>query len=181
MRKIIASINLTIDGFCDHTAGIPDEELHNHYTDLLNDSGVILYGRKTYELMEYWRQFLNKPSGKRSMDDFAIAINRIPKIVFSNTLKNLDWDSAKLADKSLEELISELRQLPGKDILIGSRSLIVELMNLNLMDELQLCIHPVIIGKGLPLFDKINKRTIFTLLKTKNFNSGIVLHHYSRI
>ena len=180
MRKIIAGINLTIDGFCDHTAGIPDEEIHQHYTELLNDADAILYGRITYELMGFWKPLLENPSGEKSMDDFAVAIDKIPKIVFSHTLKNTDWESAKLATQPIEELVSALKQQQGRDILIGSRSLIVELTNLDLIDEYQLCIHPVVIGKGLPLFDKINDRTVFKLLKTKTFASGAILLYYKR-
>src|SRR5688572_10561061 len=149
MSKIIAAINMTIDGFCDHTVLLADEEIHQHYTDLLNDAGAILYGRITYQLMKYWQTLINNPSGEKSMDDFATAIDKIPKIVFSHTLKNTEWDSAKLSNKPIEEKVSELRQQSGEDILVGSRSLIIQLMNLNLIDELQLCIHPVVIGKGL--------------------------------
>ncbi len=163
---------MTIDGFCDHRAGIPDEELHQHYAELLNNADAVLYGRITFELMGFWKTLVEKPSGEKTMDDFAIAMNKIPKIVFSHTLKTTDWDSAKLATQPLEEVVSELKQQSGRDILIGSRSLIVQLANLNLIDEYQLCIHPVVIGKGLPLFDKINDRTVFKLLKTKTFESG---------
>lgn len=179
MRKVIAAINLTIDGFCDHEAGIPDEELHDHYADLLDEAGVVLYGRTTYQLMEFWRTLVEKPSGEKSMDDFAKVMDRVPKIVFSKTLKSVDWHSAELATRSPEEVVSELRTKSGKDIFVGSRSLIVQLANLNLIDEFQLCIHPVVIGKGLPLFDKINKRTVFKLLKTKTFTSGAVIHYYA--
>ncbi|MDB5256756.1 MAG: bifunctional deaminase-reductase domain protein [Chitinophagaceae bacterium] len=180
MRKIIAAINLTIDGFCDHTAGIPDEEIHDHYTELLGQGDAILYGRITYELMKFWQPLIKNPSGEKSMDDFAVAIDKIPKIVFSHTLKNTEWNSAKLANQSLEETVKALKQQAGRDIFIGSRSLIVELTNLHLIDEYQLCIHPVVVGKGLPLFDKINDRTVFKLLKTKNFHSGAVIHYYQR-
>jgi dihydrofolate reductase len=180
MRKVIAAINMTLDGFCDHTAGIPDEELHQHYTDLLNKAGVILYGRITYELMEFWRPFVKNPSGEKSMDDFAVAIDRLPKIVFSHTLKSVDWESAKLATRSLEEEVLELKGQSGKDIFIGSRSLIVSLANLNLIDEYQLCVHPVIVGKGLPLFEKINDRMMLKLVKTKTFTSGAIILYYQR-
>jgi len=180
MRKTIAAINLTIDGFCDHTAIIPDEEIHQHYTDLLNTGDVVLYGRTTYQLMQYWQELIKNPSGEKTMDDFAVAIDKIPKIVFSHTLKKTDWDSAKLASQSLEKTVIELKQRPGRDIFIGSRSLIVELTNLNLIDEYQLCIHPVIVGKGLPLFDKIKDRTTFKLLKTKIFKAGATLLYYKR-
>lgn len=178
MRKVIAAINMTLDGICDHTAGIPDEDLHQHYAGLLDNAGVILYGRTTYLLMQFWQTLLEKPSGQKSMDDFALAIDKIPKIVFSQTLKNTEWDSAKLASRKIEEEILELKLQSGKDILVGSRSLIIQLINLNLIDEFQICIYPMLEGKGLPLFDKIKDRTIFRLLKTKIFDSGAIVLYY---
>jgi dihydrofolate reductase len=178
MRKLIAAINMTIDGFCDHTAALPDEEIHQHYTDLLGQGDAILYGRITYQLMEFWRPFLENPSGEKSMNDFAIAIDHIPKIVFSHTLNHVEWKSATMATRDLKETVSELRQQPGKDIFVGSRSLIIQLIKLNLVDELQLCIHPVVAGNGLPLFENLNDRTIFKLVKTKTFKGGAVILYY---
>lgn len=178
MRKIIAAINMTLDGFCDHTAIEPDEEIHQHYMELLNEAGVILYGRITYLLMEYWQTLIKNPSGEKSMNDFAMAINKIPKIVFSHTLKNVEWDSAKLSNRPLEEEALVLKQQSGKDILVGSRSLIIQLIKLNLIDELQLCIHPVIAGGGLSLFEDINDRIILKLRKTKSFGGGAVMLYY---
>lgn len=87
MRKVIAAFNTTIDENCDHTAGIADEEIHQHYTDLLGNGGVILYGRTTYQLMEFWRTFLEKPSEEKSMNDFAMAIDKIQKLFFLIRLK----------------------------------------------------------------------------------------------
>jgi dihydrofolate reductase len=181
MRKLIAAINMTLDGSYDHTAGIPDDEIHQHYTDLLSNADTILYGRITYQLMEYWRTVLENPLDERSMNDFAFAIDKIPKIVFSHTLKNIEWKSAKLADRSIEEEVLKLKQsLDGgsKDILVGSRSLIIQLMKLNLIDEYQLCIHPVIAGTGLPLFESIKDRTILKLIKIKTFGGGAVTLYY---
>jgi len=178
MRKVIAAINMTLDGICDHTVGIPDEDLHQHYAGLINNGGVILYGRTTYQLMQFWQTLLKKPSGQKSMDDFALAIDKIPKIVFSHTLKDTEWDSAKLATTEIEKVVLEFKQESGKDILIGSRSLIIQLLNLNLIDEFQVCIYPMIEGKGLPLFDKIKDRTFFRLLKTKIFDSGAIVLYY---
>lgn len=178
MRKVIAAFNMTIDGNCDHTAGIADQELHQHYTDLLNNAGVILYGRTTYQLMQYWQTLLKNPSGEKASDDFAKAIDRIPKIVFSHNLKNTDWETAEIATNHIEVVINELKQQTGKNIFIGSRSLIIQLMNLNLIDELQLCIQPAIAGKGLSLFENINDRTILKLKKTKNFNNGAIILYY---
>ena len=178
MRKIIAALNMTLDGVFDHTAGIPDEEIHQHYTELLDRGGAILYGRTTYQLMEFWRAFLEHPDDDPSMNDFARAIDRIPKIVFSHTLEKVDWESATLAKRSLEEEVSTLRQSSGNDIYIGSRSLIIQLLNLHLVDELQLCIYPVVAGSGMQLFENIDGRTLLKLTKTKTFKSGAVLLCY---
>jgi len=178
MRKLIAAINMTLDGFCDHTAGLADEKILQHYTELLGQADVILYGRITYQLMEFWRTLLENPSDENSKNDFAVAIDKIPKIVFSHTLRDVEWDSAKLSDQTIEKEVLELRQQSGKDILVGSRSLIIQLIKLNLIDEFQLCIHPVIAGAGLPLFENINDRTILKLIKTKTFSGGSVIHYY---
>ena len=178
MRKIIAAINMTLDGFCDHTAGIPDEEIHQHYTELLNEGDAILYGRITYQLMEYWQPLVKNPSGEKTMDDFVMAIDKISKIVFSHMLKNVEWESARLAKRAIEEEVLELKQQSGKDILVGSRSLMIQLMKLNLIDEYQLCVHPIVAGGGLPLFENLNDRTIFKLVKTKTFNGGAIILYY---
>lgn len=178
MRKVIAAINMTLDGFCDHTAIIPDEEIHQHYADLLSSGDTVLYGRITFQLMEYWQTVVKNPTGNKTMDEFAVIMDKIPKIVFSHTLKNVEWESAKLANRAIEEEVLELKQQSGKDILVGSRSLIIHLMKINLIDEFQLCIHPVIVGNGLPLFENINDRTIFKLLKTKTFGSGAIVLYY---
>ncbi|MEH6682547.1 MAG: dihydrofolate reductase family protein [Sediminicola sp.] len=178
MRKVIAALNMTLDGICDHTAGIPDEEVHQHYTELLGQGDAILYGRTTYQLMEFWRTFLENPSEEKSMNDFAIAIDKIPKIVFSNTLKSVDWKSATLAKREVQDEVLELKQQPGNTILVGSRSLIIQLLKRNLIDEFQLCIYPMVEGKGLPLFEGINDRIIFKLVKTKIFKGGAVILYY---
>lgn len=180
MRKIIAGINMTLDGIFDHTAVDPDEEIHQHYADLLHNADVILYGRITYQLMEYWKAVVKKPTGDKSTDEFAIRMDNIPKIVFSRTLKSLEWETARLADRAIEEEVLTLKQSHNgeKDILVGSRSLIISLMKLNLIDELQLCVHPVIAGQGLPLFENMNDRIVLKLLKMKTFSSGAVIFYY---
>ena len=178
MRKVIAAFNMTLDGICDHTTGIPSEELHQHYSDLLNNAGVILYGRKTYELMQFWKTILQNPTGKKSMDDFAISIDKIPKLVFSNTLKETNWDSAKLSDRPLTEKVLELKQQSGKDISVGSRSLIIQLLNSNLIDEFQICVYPIIEGSGLRLFEQIEHRIMLKPIKTKALNSGATIFYY---
>ena len=181
MRKVIAAFNMTLDGNCDHNAGIPDEGIHKHYTELLGQGDAILYGRTTFQLMEFWRTILENPSEEKSMNDFAISIDKIPKIVFSHTLKNLEWESATIANLGLKETVLELKQQPGKDILIGSRSLIIQLIKLKLIDELQICVYPVIAGKGLSLFENITERTILKLIKAKTFSGGAVILYYNLI
>ena len=100
---------MTLDGFCDHTAGfLADEELHNHYANLLSNAGVILYGRTTYQLMKFWQTVLKNPSDEKSMNDFAIAIDNIPKIVFSHTLNDVEWKSATIANHGLNLKITRL-------------------------------------------------------------------------
>jgi dihydrofolate reductase len=182
MRKVIAAINMTLDGFCDHTALIADDEIHQHYNDLLRSAGIILYGRITYQLMEYWPTVVKNPTGNKSIDEFAITMDNIPKVVFSRTLKNVEWKTARLAKGDIKEEVLELKQSSdggSKDILVGSRSLIVTLLNLNLIDEFQLCVQPIIAGKGLPLFNNISDRINLKLLKTKTFtSSGSITFYY---
>ncbi len=169
---------MTIDGYCDHTAIVPDDEIHQHYADLLSNAGTLLYGRITFQLMEYWRTVVEKPSGNKAMDEFALIMDNIPKIVFSHTLENVEWDSAKLSNRTIEEEVFELKAQSGKDILVGSRSLIIQLLKHNLIDEFQLCVHPVIAGGGLPLIENISDRITLHLIKTKTFKGGAVTLYY---
>ena len=183
MRKVIAALNMTLDGYCDHTAIIPDDEIHQHYADLLSGAGTLLYGRITYQLMEFWQTVVKNPTGNKAMDEFALIMDKVPKIVFSHTLKNVEpiaigWESAKLANRILEEEVLYLKQQSGKDIYVGSRSIIIQLMKLNLIDEFQLCVHPVIAGSGLPLFENLNDRTILKLIKSKTFSGGAIILYY---
>ena len=178
MRKVIAAINMTLDGVCDHRVGMVDEKLHEHYAQLIDGSGVILYGRSTFELMKFWQTLLTIPSDERSMNEFAQSIDKIKKLVFSRTLNDTGWNTAELAAHSLEETILELKSQPGKDILIGSRSLIIQSLNKQLVDEFQICIHPMVEGKGLRLFDEIEEPIIFNLEKTKTLPSGVTIFYY---
>jgi dihydrofolate reductase len=182
MRKLIAAINMTLDGFCDHTAGIADDELHQHYNELLGNAGALIYGRITYQLMEsHWPAVVKNPTGNKPTDDFAVLIQRIPKIVFSHTLTHVEWENATLARRSVKEEVLDLKQQPGKDLFVGSPSLIVALTKLNLIDEYQLCVHPVIIGHGLPLFKSITDSILLKLLKTKIFSAGQITLYYEPI
>lgn len=181
MRKLIAAINMTLDGYCDHTAVDPDQEIHQHYADLLNSAGTALYGRVTYHLMEYWRSVLDHPTGNKATDEFARTIDQIPKVVFSRTLKSVDWPTARLADQDIKAELTRLQQQKGGDILACSPGLIVALTQLQLIDEYQICIHPVVAGSGLPLFKGVDKRMKLQLRQTKTFASGAVIGYYQPV
>ena len=174
MRKVIASLNMTLDGYCDHTLIDADEELHDHFTSLLSKGGTILYGRITFQLMEYWRTFIVNPSGEQSLDEFAAIMNQIPKVVFSRTLTDTGWDTATLAQRELEQEVRDLKQQPGAPILAGSRSIIRQLLKLGLIDELQICLHPVIAGRGQPLFETAEESVTLNLLKSTPMTNGAV-------
>lgn len=178
MRKVIAAFNVTLDGYCDHTAVTPGADIHNHYSDLLHQSGVLLYGRTTFELMKFWQHLLEHPSDETSMNDFAASIHSVPKVVFSSKLKSTGWNSAELADSSLQSTIELLKKTPGKPIVAGSRSIILQLLQLSLLDELQLVVHPVIAGKGLPLFTPLETPRNLHLVHSKTFESGAIALTY---
>jgi dihydrofolate reductase len=178
MRKLIAAMNMTLDGFCDHTAMNADDEIHDHYTELLRGTDVALYGRTSYQLMEYWKTVLENPTGVKAMDDFAAAIDRVKKIVYSRTLENVDWKDTELRREIDEHEILELKQQKGKDIVAGSPSMIVQLSQLGLIDEYQLAVHPAIVGGGLRLFGNITDRIDLVLTNTKTFGGGAILLYY---
>ena len=188
MRKLIAAINMTLDGFCNHTGMIADDEIHQHYNDLLSEADTLIYGRITYQLMEsYWPSVVKNPTGNKPMDDFAVLIDNISKIVYSRTLKKVDWKNTTLKKEVIKEEILELKQSPSqspvdsgtnKNILVGSPSLIVALAQLDLIDEYQLAIQPTVLGSGLPLFRNVKNRINLKLLNTKTFGCGVIALYY---
>ena len=156
MRKLIAAINITLDGFCDHNAVIADEELHENANELLRSADTILFGRITYQLMESgWPPIVKQPTGIKSVDEFAQLIDHISKIVFSNTLKDVEWKNTRLTNGNIKEEVLKLKQQPGKNILVGSPGIIRTLMEPGLIDEYQLSVQPIVLGNGLPLFKNI--------------------------
>lgn len=184
MRKLIAAMNMTLDGFCDHTAMIADEEIHEHYNDLLRNAGTLLYGRITYQLMEsYWPSVVKNPTGNQPMDEFAVLIDNISKIVFSRTLQHVDWKNTTLKKEIIKEEILALKQSRSggsKNIVVGSPGLIVALSQLDLIDEYQLGVQPTVLGNGLSLFKNISDRIDLRLLKTKAFGCGAIMLYYER-
>jgi dihydrofolate reductase len=178
MRKLIAAMNMTLDGYCDHTAMGADDEIHEHYSDLLRGADTLIYGRKTFQLMEYWRSVLENPTGNKAMDEFAVVMDKIRKIVYSRTLESVDWESAEIRHELVKEDIHELKRQDGKSILVGSPSLIIALAQLGLVDEYQISVHPTVVGSGLQLFKNISDRIDLKLLDTKTFDCGAVTLYY---
>ena len=179
MRKLIAAMNMTLDGFCDHTAMIADDQIHQHYNELLSNADTLIYGRITYQLMEsYWPTVVKAPTGNKPADDFAVLIDNISKIVYSRTLKNVEWKNSILKKEIIKEEILELKQRAGKNILVGSPSLIVAFMRLSLIDEYQLGLQPTVIGNGLSLFKNIIDRVDLKLINTKTFDCGAIMLYY---
>ena len=182
MRKLIAAINMTLDGYCDHTSALADDELHQHFTELLLNAGGVIYGRTTYQMMEsYWPTVVKNPTGNKSDNDFALAVDNVQKIVFSRTLKSVGWKNARLAKGGIKEEVLALKQQEGKPVFACSPSMIVACTQLGLVDEYHLCVHPVVAGSGLPLFKNISERFILKLLKTKTFGNGTIAVYYEPI
>ncbi len=115
MRNVVFAINITVDGYCGHESGIADDELHEYYTRLLQDSDVEIFGRNTYQLMyPYWHDVAMNQSGSKAINEFALTFDSIPKIVFSTTLQSVEWNNTTLLHSNLQEEIVKLKQQPGK-------------------------------------------------------------------
>jgi dihydrofolate reductase len=184
MRKVIFAINMTIDGYFGHEDMIADDELHEYFTVLLRRAGVILYGRKTYELMvPYWPEVAKSQSPQSGADnEFARVFEALEKVVFSTTLKSVEDDNTKLVRANLAEEVLKLKQQPGKDIAIGSLSIASQLSQHGLIDEYHFVVHPVVAGKGPRLFETANLKERFqmNLVGSQTFRSGVIALHYKR-
>ena len=179
MKKIIAALSMTLDGFCDHTVSVVNEETHEHFNGLSSNADTLLMGRTTYQLMEsYWPSLVKNPTGNKPIDEFAVLIDDISKIVFSRTLTDVSWKNTELKKEIVKADILKLKEQEGKNILVGSPSLIVAFTQLNLIDEYNLNISPIIAGSGLVLFKNIKDRVNLKLLETKTFKDGVVNMRY---
>ena len=182
MRKLIYAINLTLDGCCDHTKVIGDEELLDHYAQLLGDVGLLAYGRKTYQLMvPYWPDIANNPSGESKADvRFAQAFDSVDKIVFSSSLDRVEGKNTRLARSELKDEILRLKQGPGKDILAGGVDIPSQLIKLGLVDEYRFVVLPIIAGEGRRLMEGIDlqDRLRLKLIESRVFGSGCILLRY---
>lgn len=190
MRKVVLFMMVSLDGYFEG----PNHDLSWHNVDNefnafavknLNESGVLLFGRRTYELMaNFWPSYKPKKGDK---DDILVAqkMNNLPKVVFSKTLKTVkqirNWNNVTLIKGNIAHEIKRLKNQPGKNLAVfGSSNLSSSLLEMGLLDELRIMINPVVIGKGTPLFNGIKDRFNFKLTKTKTFKSGNILLYYQK-
>lgn len=181
MRKLIYGINLTLDGCCDHTKGIADEELHQYFTDLTRKAGLLVYGRKTYQLMvPFWPEVARSQSMDSAGNEFARVFDSVDKLVFSRTLDSVPDSNTKLVRTDPEAEILKLKQEQGGDMLLGGVSLPSQLITLGLVDEFHIVVHPVLAGEGTRLLKGINLPEQFNLklVESKIFKSGAVALRY---
>jgi dihydrofolate reductase len=183
MRKVMFAMNISIDCCYDHTKiNAPDEELMDYFVRLMQDTGVIVYGRKTYELMiPYWPEIAESRDGSPEDIAFADAMVPIPKIVLSRTLKTAA-ENTRIVTENPESLLRELKQQPGKKIAFSSASLLPHMLERGLIDELYLVVHPVLVGDNKRLFDNfvLSEKHNFKLEYTHQFKSGVIALHYQR-
>jgi dihydrofolate reductase len=181
LRKLIFAVNVTIDGFADHTAVIADDELHDFYTNLLSTVDIVLFGRKTYQLLEsYWPKAPEDPNATKSMTEFANKINSLPKIVFSKTLDKAGWNNTRLIKGNIIDEVLKLKEQSGKSLSIGGLSIASTFMKHGLIDEYWFLVQPIILGRGKRLFEGITDRISLKLVDEKTFNSGVVVFHYKK-
>ena len=183
MRKVVFAINTTADGFCSHTDGIPDGELHDYFTKVLRNASVILCGRITYQLMvPYWPDIARSQSETKSENDFARVYDALEKVVFSTTLTHVEDKNSRLVRANVAEELLALKQKSGKDICVGSLSIASQLSVRGLIDEYHFVVHPVIAGKGARLFEtvKLQANLRFDLIGSKTLQDGIVALHYKK-
>ena len=184
MRNVVYAINVTLDGCCDHTKfnPDPDEEVLEHYTRLLrDDAGLLVYGRKTYQLMvPYWPDIAKSQSETKSDIEFAQAFDALNKVVFSRSLDSAEDKNTRIVRTNLRDEILKLKREQGKNILLGGVDVPTQLMELGLIDEYRLVVSPVIVGKGRRLFEDVNpqEKRRLKLVESKTFKSGSVALRY---
>jgi dihydrofolate reductase len=178
MRPLRYSINITLDGCCDHRVIVPDEELHRHATEKLAQADALLFGRVTYQMMEAaWRS----PAGLGAMPDwtkpFARTIDAAKKYVVSSTLEQVDWN-AELVRGDLGEAVQRLKQEPGQGLYVGGVQLPLALAELGLIDEYEFVVQPRLAGHGPTLFAGLSKLVDLKLVNRQEFGSGAVAMRY---
>ncbi len=176
MQPLRYSINVTLDGCCDHRAIIPDEDLHRHAAENLEQADALLFGRVTYEMMETaWRP--RTAARPEWMEPFARTIDAAKKYVVSSTLDRVDWN-AELVRGDLEKAVQQLKQQAGKGLLVGGVKLPLALAELGLIDEYEFVVQPRLAGHGPTLFAGLSKPVDLRLVSRLEFGSGAVAMRY---
>jgi dihydrofolate reductase len=183
MRKIIWMMSVSLDGFMTGPAGeldwnLVDEELHQHLNDEIGSMGALLHGRVMYDLMAAaWPEADKDPASPPWMIEFAKIWREMPKLVFSRTLDHVDWNATIVRSVDPDE-IRRLRAQPGGDLLLGGAVLADEFLRLDLIDEFRFYVHPVVIGRGRPLFPALKAHVALRLVETRTFGNGVVRLRY---
>ena len=181
MRKIIYAINITLDGCCDHTKVIADDELLEYYTNLLHEVDLQVFGRKTYELMvPYWPDVAKDPSNTKADINFAQAFVSLKRLVFSRSLERVEDKATRIARTGLRDEILKLKQEPGKNVLVGGVDVPSQLIELGLVDEFRFVVQPIIAGEGRRLLQGVSlpERLRLKFVDSKFFKSGCVALRY---
>jgi dihydrofolate reductase len=181
MRKLIYTINVTLDGCCDHTKMIPDEEIHEYFTHHMRDVDLFVFGRKTYQLMvPYWPEIAKNPSATKADIEFAQAFDSANKIVFSRSLDSVEDRNTRIVRTDLRDEILKLKQEQGKNIYVGGVDIPSQLIKLGLVDEFRFVVQPILAGEGRRLLEGVTllERQQLKLVESKTFESGCVALRY---
>ena len=181
MRKLIFGINITLDGCVDHTKQVADDETHEYFTHLLREADLLVYGRKTYQLMvPFWPEVAKNQSMSQASNEFAQAFDSLNKIVFSRSLDNAEDRNTRIVRSNLRDEILKLKQQEGKHILVGGVDLPSQLIELGLVDEYRFVVGPVVAGEGRRLLEgvSLSEKLPLKLVDTRIFESGCVALRY---
>ncbi len=181
MRKLIYAINITLDGCCDHTKQTGSDEILEHYTQLLREVDLQIFGRKTYELMvPYWPDVAKNPSETKASIEFARAFVSLKRVVFSRSLERAEDRNTRIVRGSLHDEILKLKEEKGGNILVGGVDIPSQLVEFGLVDEFRVVVQPIVAGEGRRLFDRVSlrERLQVKLVESKIFKSGCVALRY---
>jgi dihydrofolate reductase len=180
MRNVIFAINITLDGCCDHAKMIGDDEIHEYFTNVMRDVDLLVFGRKTYQLMvPYWPDVAKNHSGTKAENDFARAFDSTNKIVFSQSLDSVGANT-RIVRTKLQDEILKLKQERGTNILVGGVTVPSQLIELGLVDEFCFVVQPIVAGEGRRLFEgtSLPERFRLKLVDSNIFKSGCVALRY---
>jgi dihydrofolate reductase len=183
MRKLIYAINVTLDGCCDHTKQVADDETHEYFTHLMREVDLLVFGRITYQLMvPFWPEVAKSQSMTKASNEFARTFDSINKIVFSRSLDRAEDRNTRIVRTNLHDEMLKLKQEPGKNILVGGVDIPSQLIELGLVDEYRFVVGPIVVGEGRRLWEGVSlpERLQVKLADTKIFKSGCVALRYSK-